>query len=191
MSIHGTNTHAYKSIQPPSAAFQPRPVPARTAFAARSRGNLYPKHTLNDFAIGHGGGLGGDPSPAPATIPYPPSAPVIRKGAAPVKTGLSWMHMQSSPSDVLWWFNGETPAGFYTEAMLHASGYGDPSQLSWRVIHGADKVAFVGPPSGEIVVVESRKGSAQTDDILIEVREGMAVTPPLILGNSLCASPSR
>ena len=73
--------------------------------------------------------------------------------------------------------------------MLHASGSSDPSQLSWRVIHSADKAAFVGPPSGENVVVESRKGSAQTDDILIEVREGMAVNSPAYIGKLTVRQP--
>ena len=125
----------------------------------------------------------------PASVPSSTNAPVVQK-ATTSHAGLSWKYMKSAPTDNLWWFGGETPAGFYTEAMLHASGYKDDTLLTWRIVQGADKVDFTGPPSSADVTIGSIKGSDHPDDIQIEVREGNSADAPSGSGTLTVHQPS-
>jgi hypothetical protein len=78
------------------------------------------------------------------------------------------------PSDALWFFCGEHPSGFSTSGTLRSSGGTDPTKLTWSITGGADKVEFAGPATGAEVNVNSKKGSATTDDVSIKVQDGAA-----------------
>jgi len=92
--------------------------------------------------------------------------------ATEAEPSLSWEHDKRSAHDALWWFNDEHPRWFSTNATLVASGYGDPYILNWRIVRGADKVAFEDAPTGPAVTVRSKAGSRHADDVEIEVSEG-------------------
>jgi len=102
---------------------------------------------------------------------------------------ITWTHVLGFPHDALWWFGGEHPSGFSTTALLRAAGYSDPSVVSWRITQGADKVAFQGPPTGAEVHVRSTAGSAGTDDVTIEAKEGAAAGAPNFAGHLTVRKP--
>jgi hypothetical protein len=91
---------------------------------------------------------------------------------APATPTLRWTHLLRSPNDALWYFCGERPRWFSTTARLMAMGFADPTQLTWHITAGSNKVAFDGPATGEEVLVRSTAGSARLNDVTIEVREG-------------------
>lgn len=88
-----------------------------------------------------------------------------------VARDLSWSQVLLFPHDALWFFCGEHPSGFSTTATLSASGFSDPTHLTWRITRGADKIAFQGRPVGADVIVRSLAGSIVSNDVSIEVRE--------------------
>lgn len=112
-------------------------------------------------------------------------------GTAPASAGLSWSHVLQFPHDALWWFCGEHPSGFSTTARLRATGFSDPSLLSWRITLGGDKVAFRGAVTGEEVSVRSTAGSTRAGDVTIEVREGTGAGAPTFSGNLTVRRPHR
>ncbi|MCA1568136.1 MAG: hypothetical protein LC803_21325 [Acidobacteria bacterium] len=57
----------------------------------------------------------------------------------------------------VWWFNGETPAGYATTITLTASPTGAPA-YNWAVVSGADKVTV--SPSGNTISVTGANASA-------------------------------
>ncbi|HJQ29574.1 MAG TPA: hypothetical protein VJ827_09540, partial [Rubrobacter sp.] len=129
-------------------------------------------------------------APADAGIPSTPAVEDAA-GTAPASAGLSWSHVLQFPHDALWWFCGEHPTGFSTTARLRATGFSDPSLLSWRITLGGDKVAFRGAATGEEVSVRSTAGSTRAGDVTIEVREGTGAGAPTFSGNLTVRRPHR
>jgi hypothetical protein len=130
------------------------------------------------------------PAEAAATTAAATDEVAAAPGAA-AGAGLSWSHVLRFAHDALWWFCGERPAGFSTTALLRATGFGDPTQLHWRITRGASKVAFAGAATGEEVTVRSTAGSTRADDVTIEVREGTGAGAPTFSGNLTVRKPHR
>lgn len=104
---------------------------------------------------------------------------------------LSWVYNKRYSHDALWWFNGEHPLGFSITATLEAVGYTDPTTLTWRITRGADKVAFVGAPSGATVTLRSKAASRRADDVDIEVSEGGGPAARGFTGHMTVRAPHR
>jgi hypothetical protein len=136
----------------------------------------------------------GETAPAAETgrpEPEPEPAPDGEAEAPAAAPALSWELVKRHTWDALWWFCGEHPAGFSTTALLRADGYGDATALTWSITRGADKVAFVGAPTGAEVTVASRAGSVRLDDISVEMREGTAAAAPTYTGTLTVRKPHR
>lgn len=143
-------------------------------------------------------GIGAQPPPTPdalvpdASVPAPsPSPSAAATPTAPVAPSLTWTHVLRHRFDALWFFCGERPSGFSTTATLRASGHTDPTQLSWSISQGSDKVGFTGAASGAQVDVESKKGSARANDVEIEIREGVGPAVPAYTGRLTVRKPHR
>ncbi|HUW53015.1 MAG TPA: hypothetical protein VMV99_06330 [Rhodanobacter sp.] len=91
--------------------------------------------------------------------------------------------------DALWYFGGEHPRWFSTDTHLRASGFTDATQLRWRILHGADKVAFHGPATGAEVVLDSLEGSARANDVAVELKEGGGASAPAHVGHLTVRKP--
>jgi len=119
---------------------------------------------------------------APPSTEHPATAATVEPAAAApsaaATAGLSWSQVLRHTNDALWFFCGEHPSGFSTDARLRSTGYSNPAAVNWRITAGADKVAFRGAATGAEVTVESRAGSARTDDVSIEATEGVGGAAP-------------
>lgn len=116
------------------------------------------------------------PEPA-STAPEPAAAAntetVTTTPAAATAPTLRWEHVKRHRWDALWFFCGEHPAGFSTDATLRAQGYSNPNNLQWFVRQGADKVYAPDGFDGPEITLHSSAGSRRRDDVHIEVRERM------------------
>jgi len=78
----------------------------------------------------------------------------------------------------LWWFNGENPANYHTDATLSADWL-DTGHFQWEVTQGADKVELDGGPVGwansviiqddNSVAIRSKAASAGTETVTKDV----------------------
>jgi hypothetical protein len=165
------------------------------------------QHAFSQIPVWHGGEAIPDstpvtPEPASETTPTAPettpaeTTPVTAEtpataAEAPAPPSLTWEYKKRHKWDALWWFNGEKPSGFSVTARLEASGYGDPANLNWQIVHGSDKVAFQGASTGVEVILESKKGSSKKDDVEIQVREGTAADAPSYTEKFTVRTPHR
>jgi len=195
MHIHDTIERSSKSAGQTHSVLKPGHLPSKAVVAAHVGAGPALKHDFSRFSIWHGGDETGVTTPTPAepatetetttpesTITTPSttestSTTTDTVTGAPATPALSWEYVKRHKWDALWWFNGERPSGFSVTARLQASGYGDPANLNWQIISGADKVGFQGSPTGAEVVLESKKGSSHQNDVEIEVHEGAAGSP--------------
>lgn len=121
-----------------------------------------------------------------AANPTNPSNPGPAQ-AAPA--GLRWTQQMRHRSDALWYFGGEHPSGFSIDTHLLASGFSDPTQLHWRIVNGADKVAFHGAATGQDVILDSKEGSVRANDVEVEVTEGTGPTAATYSGRLTVRKP--
>jgi hypothetical protein len=184
-------------------------------------GQEYPGHSFSRIAVGAGSGarlssaqfgggespsdavIGSDAAEVPAEAPASDAAttsessttpgvdPMTGSTATEAQPTLSWEHDKRSAHDALWWFNGEHPRWISTDATLVASGYSDPYDLNWRIVKGADKVAFDDAPTGPAVTVRSTAGSRRADDVEIEVSEGTGADAVAYTGKLTVRMPYR
>jgi hypothetical protein len=77
---------------------------------------------------------------------------------------------QSAP---LWWFNGESPAGYAVEITMTLVNAPAGKTFDWSITQGGDEVAFDGAPQGATVSLKSTGASppaqAPTDTVTIKV----------------------
>jgi len=100
-----------------------------------------------------------------------PTTPGSRTPAA--ATSLTWHHIKRHRHDALWYFCGENPTGFSTNATLRAQGFSNPNNLEWFVRQGADKVYAPAGFNGSEITLHSSAGSRRRGDVHIEVKERM------------------
>lgn len=72
----------------------------------------------------------------------------------------------------LWYFGGETQAGFTTTARVRVQGYTNAADVRWQISRGADKVEFDGASTGAEVLVRGKAGSATAHDVQLDAAEG-------------------
>ena len=84
-----------------------------------------------------------------------------------------------SGAAVVWWFNGEKPAGYDTSLKLFAMGVGG-QPYTWRITRGGDKVKIVNKVSNT-AEVEGLRGSDDRFDVSVRVASGGVEFDPFLL----------
>ncbi len=113
----------------------------------------------------------------------------MRRGEGVGRTGSSLTHLRSglrlqrcskdlsvSSDDLgsdhsLWYFCGETQAGFATTARVRAGNYSNAASVRWQISRGADKVEFTGGNTGAEVSIRGRAGSSTAQDVQLDATE--------------------